>query len=66
MDSVRRRLLLDAAEEISGITIDWVPKATLTLSPTVSGADGTATIEIVPADLPGATPLAVAFAGEGA
>ena len=32
----------------------------------VTGADGTATVEIVPAGLPGATPLAVAFAGEGA
>jgi RHS repeat-associated protein len=32
----------------------------------VTGADGTATAEIVPAGLPGATPLAVAFAGEGA
>jgi RHS repeat-associated protein len=32
----------------------------------VTGADGTATAEIVPTGLPGATPLAVAFAGEGA
>jgi RHS repeat-associated protein len=32
----------------------------------VTGTDGTATVEIVPAGLPGATPLAVAFAGEGA
>ncbi len=32
----------------------------------VTGADGTATVEIIPAGLPGATPLAVAFAGEGA
>ncbi len=32
----------------------------------VTGADGSATVEIVPDGLPGATPLAVAFAGEGA
>jgi RHS repeat-associated protein len=32
----------------------------------ITGADGTATVEIVSAGLPGATPLAVAFAGEGA
>ncbi len=32
----------------------------------VTGADGTAAVEIVPSGLPGATPLAVAFAGAGA